>query len=153
MRRLAMIVVAGGAALVAGGCASPALRGRVIEGDASYLILVSANDPRLEGTGVAGASLMVTMDPMKLNRKTIGSGASGPDGYFEVPISEHGGGFLEIDVAMTARKKGCEPAEGYFRLPGSNRRVLVVLGPGKDRPTGLEREDPSRDVDRFWGGR
>lgn len=155
MRAVACIIGAGAAALLSG-CSSPSLKGRVVAGEGSYIIVVPSGDPRLSGPGaegVAGASVAVVMDPGRLNRKVIASGVSGPNGDIELPIDEFGAGFLEIDVAVTARKKDHDPAEGYFRLPGSSRRLLIVLGPGQDRPTGLEREDLTKDVDRFWGGR
>ncbi len=139
-----------------GGCSSPTIKGRVVAGEGSYIIVVPPGDERLSGptvTGVPGASVSVIMDPGRLNRKVIASGVSDANGDIDLPIDEFGAGFLEIDVAVTARKKDHDPAEGYFRLPGSSRRVLIVMGPGQDRPTGHEREDLSKDVDRFWGGR
>jgi len=155
MRRAGAWIACAGAAVVLGGCSSPSIKGRVVAGEGSYIIVVTSSDPRLSGPGVegvAGASVAVVMDPSRLNRKVIASGVSGPNGEFELPIDEFGAGFLEIDVAVTARKKDHSPAESYFRLPGSSRRLLIVLGPGQDRPTGLEREDLTKDVDRFWGG-
>lgn len=136
---------------VASGCSSYVLRGRVIRGDASYVTLVEPGDPRLNEQGVPGASLTLVMDPTRLNRKTLSQGVSESDGNITLAVDEFGAGMLEMDTELTARKKGAEPAQGYFRLPGNNKkRVLVSLGPGEDRDPNPERENLHDAADRYW---
>lgn len=132
---------------VLGGC-SYALQGRVIRGDASYVEVVDSGDPRLSEpkAGMSGVSIHLQGDPSNIRRKTLGRTASGGNGGFSVPVDEFGAGMLDYDVGVFARRKGCEPAEGYFRLPGSGKRVLVVMAPGDDRET---REQPSSLEDEF----
>lgn len=149
MNRVAAITLGVACALV-GGCSSYALKGRVVKGDASYVTVVDAADPRLEEAGVAGVSLTLIMDPMRLNRKTIAQGVTETDGNFSLPVDEFGAGMLELDTELTARKKNAEPAQGQFRLPSSKMRVLVSLGPGADRDLNPEREDLSDQADRYW---
>lgn len=137
------------AALACAAC-SYALKGRVVEGDASYAVVVSSDDLRLsEGRGLTGASLNVEIDPMKLNRKSVGRTVSGVNGMFEVPVDEVGAGLLDYDAAVFVRRKGCEPAEGYFKLPGGSKRLLVVLCPGKDAPTSDEGDDAAATINRY----
>lgn len=139
--RVLMALVVAAWLVPMGGCEGYALRGRVVQGHASFVQVVSADDPRLEeGDGIAGASVHVQKDPGRLNRETMARGQSGVDGSFELAIDEFGAGVLEIDIGVFVRRKGFDPAEAYFRLPGSGKRVLVILAPGRDRELGEERE-------------
>lgn len=134
-------------------CSPYALRGKVIEGQGSYVTIVDASDPRLAEPGLSGAAVTLVLDPTQLNRKTLASGISGADGEVSLKVDEFGAGMLEYDVGVYARRRGREPAEGYFRLPGSSQRVLISLAPGEDRENAPSNHDPYGDVDRFWDGR
>lgn len=150
MRFAPVIAIAAGGALL-GGCSSYTLSGRVIKGDASYVALVNPDDPRLDDEGIPGVSLTLVMDPTRLNRKTIAQGVSQADGSISLGVDEFGAGMLELDTELTARKKGAEPAQGFFRLPGSGKkRVLVSLGPGEDRDLNPERENLRDQADQYW---
>jgi len=132
------------------GCSSYALKGRVIKGEGSFVTVVDADDPRLNDDGVAGVSLTLVMDPTRLNRKQIGQGVSESTGDFSLSVDEFGAGMLELDTELTARKKGADPAQGFFRLPGSKKRVLVSLGPGDDRDPNPERENLHDTAEKYW---
>ena len=148
MSALRVCVIAALACLL-GGCGSYTLRGRVIAGEASYIIVVDANDPALDGgSGVQGAVVTLSTDPERLNRKVVGSAVSGPDGWFDTPFDEIGGGLLEYDAGVRVARQGFQSAEHYFRLPGKSKRLLVVLAPGRDQP-GTEREDPYETYQRY----
>ena len=123
------------------GCGGYAMRGRVVSGDVSYVAVVDPGDPRLDGKGLAGVSLHVQSDPGRLNRKTVGRGVSGADGEINVPIDLIGAGMLEYEAGVFARRKGREPANGFFELPSSKKRILIVMSTGEDRDLGEERED------------
>lgn len=112
------------------GCAPYTLRGKVIEGDVSFIAVIDASDPRLDGPGLSGAMLRLETDPERLNRKVVGTAVSGPDGSFAIPVEEVGAGLLMYDMGLRAERQGYAPAEQFFRLPGSDRRVLVILQPG-----------------------
>ncbi|MFA9477228.1 hypothetical protein ACERK3_02855 [Phycisphaerales bacterium AB-hyl4] len=120
-------------ALLATGCSSYQLQGKVIEGPSSGIYIVSADDPRLNEPGVPQARIALTLDPERLSAKSIGSGASDSDGWFNVPVDEFGAGFLEHDVEVLARQQGFTPAYQTIRLPRSSRRLLIVLAEGTDR--------------------
>ena len=131
------------------GCSPYTLRGRVITGEASYIAVVSASDPALRGgEGLGGAQVTLSTDPDRINRKEVGSAVSGPDGAFEAPFSEVGGGFLEYDAGVRVSRAGFESAEAFFPLPGRGKRLLVVLAPGRDGPS-TDREDPYEIYKRF----
>ena len=118
-------------------CADYRLQGVVVPGlpgSPPSVEVVKQDDPRLTETGLASASLDVTLDPSRLNAKSIGQGTSGPDGSFAVPISETGAGFLQHDVQLDVSRDGYRSASERFRLPAASRRVVVTLPPGKDRP-------------------
>ena len=131
------------------GCGSYELRGRVIVGEASYIMVVDKDDPALEdGPGVQGAIVTLSTDPERLNRKVVGSAVSGPDGWFDTPFDEIGGGLLEYDAGVRVTRSGYQSAEHFFRLPRSSKRVLVVLAPGRDLP-GASQEDPYETYKRY----
>lgn len=114
----------------AGACSPYTLRGRVIEGDVSFVAIVDASDPRLNSPGVPGVTLDLASNPERLNRKTIASGVSGPGGEIDVRIDELGAGVMTYDVSLTARRDGYAAATGIFRLPPDSRRALVILKRG-----------------------
>lgn len=123
-------------ALLAGGCASYELRGKVIEGHSPGARVVEADDPRLDEPGVGGAAVDVTLDPGRLQAKRIGSGMSDDDGTFALEIDEFGAGFLEHRVEVRGEARGRRVGRGEMILPGSGKRVLVVVpttaGGGED---------------------
>lgn len=134
------------AALLAGGCGSYKLQGRVVEGDYTGVEIVGRDDERLSGRGVSGVMLRLMTDPTRPNRRVVGETVSNGTGDFAMPVDVMGAGFLEIDAGLTTHKRGYETADGFFRLPGSGRRVLVTVRPGSPRE-----DDPfrSEDVDEM----
>ena len=44
-----------------------------------------------------------------------------------------GAGFLEYEVRAIARLPGYVPAVRLFQLPPAGKRLLIHLGPGRDR--------------------
>lgn len=138
-------------ALTLGGCGSYSLKGRVIAGDVSYIAVVDADDPAMESAGgVAGAMVTLSNDPDRLSREVVGTGVSGQDGEFSVPFDKIGGGFLEYDVGVRVRRPGYRDAEHYFLLPGSGKRLLVVLAPGRGAGSEVA-EDPYETYKRYRG--
>jgi len=136
-------------ALVLSACGSYTLRGRVIAGEASYIVVVDADDPALEGgVGLGGAHVTLSTDPERINREVVGSAVSGPDGFFETPFDKVGGGLLEYDAGVRVSRAGHQSAEHFFRLPGKSKRLLVVLAPGRDSSTSRE-EDPYEQYKRY----
>ncbi|RMD66106.1 MAG: hypothetical protein D6824_01455 [Planctomycetota bacterium] len=127
------------------GCAPYTLRGKVVEGDVSFIAVVDASDPRLDGPGLSGALLTLQTDPQRLNRKTVGSAVSGADGSFSIPVNEVGAGLLIYDMGLKARKQGYSPTEQFFRLPPANKRVLVLLAPGAATTTGDRSTEPDAE--------
>jgi len=147
--RSTLLLVVAATASVLSGCSPYTLKGRVIAGEASYVAVVDPSDPLLrEGAGLAGAQITLTTDPDRISRKEVGSAVSGPDGAFETPFSEVGGGFLQYDAGVRVSRSGYESAESFFPLPGRGKRLLVVLAPGRGS-SGLEREDPYETYKRF----
>lgn len=144
----AMVFVLTVAAL--GGCSPYALKGRVVTGDFSYIAVVDANDPRLDGTGIPSAHVELWTDPEHIRRKRVGSTVSDGDGWFSIKVDEFGAGVLEYDVGLFAQREGFARAQQAFRLPSQRQRILVVLRRGADTPgTGFEREDLMDEYRRF----
>jgi len=129
------------------GCADAGyqLRGRVVQGETSFVSVVDADDPRLEGMPVPNASLHLQMDPGNIKRETIARAVSGADGSFAIDVDRFGAGWVEYDVGLFVRKSGFDPAMAPFRLPPESRRVLVVLSPGRDHDLGEE----ARSIDQL----
>lgn len=115
-------------------CASTyELRGRVIEGSVSTVVVVNQNDPRLtdgQSFGLTGAAIDATLDPQNLNRKHLPQTVSMGNGEFSMPVDATGAGFLEYDVEVLVQLPGHAPAINTFRLPGRSKRLLVILAPG-----------------------
>lgn len=151
MARFAAFMVIG-LATALGACSPYMLSGRVIEGEASYAMLVHSDDPRLQSAGLPGVSLRLTMDPGKLNRDVVADSVSGPEGDFALPVDRVGAGLLTMNMSILARKSGYASSEGFFELPGSGAAyLLVVIARGadtvgaSDQPLGADEE-----VRRFW---
>lgn len=144
MNRFAGLILAGACATLAG-CSS-ALHGKAVRGDYSGVEIVSDSDPRLSEHGLSGVSIHVQLDPTKLKRETLGRAVSASDGSFSIPVDQFGAGVLEYDIGVYARRRGCEPAEGFFRLPGSGKRLLIIMTEGEDKDT---TEQPSSIRDEF----
>lgn len=129
--------------LMAGGCSTYAVRGKVIEGAAPAVVVVDQDDPRLERPGVTGAIVLLTLEPDRLNAREVGADVSDVEGDYTIPVDEFGAGTLLYDTRVTARLQGYKPTVGDFSLPSRGKRVLVILAPGADegRPAAREEED------------
>lgn len=133
------------------GCAPYTLRGRVVEGELSYIAVVGRDDPRLQGTPIPNVQLDLTIDPTRLNRTQLPMSVSGVFGEVSIPVRKTGAGLLEYEASLAARRPGYQSAEGVFPLPGKRKRVLVVLTPGRDpyrTPAPRTIEDDLRQFDR-----
>lgn len=137
-------------AFAAAGCSDGYhLRGRVIQGEASYVAVVDPSDPRLTQPGLDGVALHLQMEPGKANRETITRDLSGPGGEFALKVDRFGAGWMEYDVGLFARLPGFNPAQHFFRLPPDSKRVLIMMAPGRDRDLGEERDLSLDDYARF----
>lgn len=130
-KRFGSLVLAG-LCLTLGACQPYTLRGRVVQGDISYITIVARDDPRLSSAGISGVQLNVVIDPGRLDRTRIQGTISGADGEVSIPIKKYGAGLLKYEASLVARRQGFHTAESIFDLPKKNRRVLVVLSPGTD---------------------
>lgn len=148
-RRLVPLAVLIVFVFAAQACSPYQLKGKVVRGDYTAVIVTDADDPRFAQEGVPGATLHLQADPGRVNRKTLATGVSEPDGSFALPVSEPGAGLLIFDVGLFARRRGFAPAEGYFQLPPGGSRVLVVMAPGDDRETGERRENLRDLADQY----
>lgn len=141
---------------VLAGCNAYTLKGRVIEGDISIVAVVPADDPRVmddsDAPGVANAAIRLETDPARINREIVGETVSDPDGYFEIPFKKMGGYIMMYDVGITGRSKGHTPATFAFKLPPSNKRVLIILKPGNDAYTDPYENSLDNQVKKFKDG-
>ena len=141
------LLVACVAAGLLAGCEGYALRGKVVDGAASQISVVSPDDARLKSIGVPQATVQVTVDPDRLDRKVLPPQLVADDGSFSVPIRQTGAGVLEYSVMVVVRRGGYDSAAVTMRLPGGGKRLLVTLvrGPDHYKPT----DDPLRDSQEF----
>ena len=133
--------------LLLSACADYRLQGVVVPGlpgTSPTVEVVKQDDPRLAETGLASASLDLTLDPSRLNAKPIGSTTSGSDGSFALPVAEPGAGFLQHDVQLDVARDGYRSASERFRLPAASRRVVVTLPPRQGPPPRHPRRPPPR---------
>ena len=67
---------------------------------------------------------------MPLNKESMGEAITAGDGSFSLNVDRVGAGFFRYDVGLSADRRGFEHATLQFKLPPSDRRVLVILRPG-----------------------
>jgi len=133
---------------LASGCQSGyVLRGKVVAGPRSAVMVVPEDDPRLAGPGIDGATVELTMDPRSLGRKKLASSVAMGDGGFQIPINEFGAGVLEYELGAVVQQEGFQTAEGVFMLPPGGQQLLVILARGHD--TYQAPEDPLKDLERY----
>lgn len=143
---MALLVMA--VAAMAGGCASYAVRGAVIGGSQSMVVLVRKDDPRVKvANGLTDVSLSFSLDPRSLGSKPLGSTVTRSDGTFEMPVDVFGAGTLEYELGVLARGAGYDSAQGMVPMPSGDQRVLVIMARGRDRY--VAPEDPLRDIERY----
>ena len=131
-QRAALTILASATLLVTA-CAHQ-VRGVVRLGQNSYVQVVDADDPRLDqGDAVVGARVSSVVAPQSLNSTALVSVASDATGAFSIPVENFGAGWLEYELGVVCRKDRHAPAEGFFPMPGSGQRLLIVLKPGRDR--------------------
>lgn len=145
------------------GCANEyALHGRVIEGPAGAapsVTIVSSNEERLTMTDSsgAGATIELWIDEDSPKRQQMPSVVADGQGYFTMPVTVTGAGFLEYEARLIARRSGHQSADATFALPGGGGQVLVILPRGADRsrvgPTSDPLEDALRDGRRYMEDR
>ena len=146
---LLMLTVSAAASL---GCESQyVLEGRVVQGATSGAFVVDANDPRLAGPPIDYATVQLTLDPRSLGRENLGSTTTMQDGTFRLPLNLMGAGFLEHEVRLISRAEDFQSTEGFFILPGSSKRVLVIMNKGRDTlgPTDDPYQRAIDDAQRF----
>jgi len=147
--RIALALVLGAVTTLCAACGSGyQLRGKVIEGDISFIAVVSKDDPRLDGPGIPGVTVVLVNDPNKLSKETLGTGISDGQGDFSIGAGLVGAGFFRYDAGVTAERRGYEYATSQFNLPASDRRVLIMLRPGSNgSPIG--ESDAWSDYEKF----
>ena len=146
-RGLWLMAVAGLVGL--SGCTSDYhLQGRVISGATSQVLIVPADDPRLTSSdrSAAGAVVSVTIDPDTIRPKRLPEVTADAEGFFAVPISETGAGFLLYEARVVGQRSGHRSADAVVPVPGSSKRVLVVLPRGRDARQPGEPRDLLRET-------
>ncbi len=126
---------------ILGGCAGYQMQGTVIEGPISMVQVVSASDVRLKAAGsvipVSDATIEVVVDPSEMKPQRLAPIASDDRGTFALGTDATGAGFLEYEIRVVASKPGFQTAVATLPMPGSGKRLLITLSPGRDsyRPT------------------
>jgi len=146
--RAAALLAVACSLLVLTGCGYT-MRGKVVEGEVTYIAIVDANDPRLEGRGVGGVNISLETDPDRLSREQVGRTVSQQDGSFSMDVDAFGAGFLQYDVGITAHRRGFETATNLFRLPSSGKRILIMMAPGVGDESWRRPESPFEQYERF----
>lgn len=114
------------------GCESYSLQGVVVEGKTSQVLIVDKDDSRLGMPGLRDARIDVTLDPRTIKPMRQSPMLTADDGRFTMPINESGAGFLEYEAAMVVQHEGFAHIEHTMKLPGSGKRVLIIMKPGDD---------------------
>ncbi len=123
------------------GCAYR-IEGKVVAGDADFVTIVDADDPRLSMPGVGGTRISFVRDPMRLNRAVAAKGVSDPEGEISIPIDAFGAGWLEEEWLVQAVRSDRGAAEGMVSLPRGGRRLLIMLRSASPQEL--------REIERSW---
>ncbi len=126
-------------------CAPYRLRGSVVLGESPLIRVVNADDPRLQRSPLSDATVEFVLDPASIRPRDLGSVSTDDLGRFELEVAASGAGLLEYEVRVVARATGARSAWDVLALPGADKRVLIVLSPGRDAPGSVP---PSRTLDR-----
>ena len=119
-------------ASILAGCAGHMVRGIVVEGQTSGIVVVSQNDSRLKQGGLPGTRIELTIDPRSIEPKKLTPASTDENGRFEVAVKEPGAGLLEYELFVVARCAGYQAAVQQMPLPGGDKQLLIVLAPGRD---------------------
>ncbi len=109
------------------------LKGKVVRGSESVILIVEEGDERMNFPAIAGAALHLQLDPGRLQAETLSTDTSRSDGTFSMKVDKFGAGWLQHDVGLFVRRDGFVPAELPFRLPSKSYRVLVMMTEGFGR--------------------
>ena len=109
-----------------GGGAST-IKGKVIRGDISFLVVVEASDPRLRGDGLPGAQVQI-------NASTSRGGAllaeSTSDARGNVSLAVRDSAALLRPAEFSAELNGYARTSSVMSIPAADKRLLVILKPG-----------------------
>ena len=123
-----MLLVAVGA----GGCSPYQIEGLVVPGRTSEVLMLDADDERLDGPGLDGASVELTLEPQSMSPKPMKTVVTDGEGRFVVPVDKLGAGFLEYEVAVYCGSEGFQTAYQTLRLPPRGKRLLITMAVGRD---------------------
>ncbi len=112
--------------VVLAGCTSGGLRGKVIAGDTSFVVVASGGDARLGTGGLKGARVVahVVRDGLRRSRSEV---RTDKNGWFEANVGNMSALADKIELEVTL--PGHVPARGRIDLPAPDRSVLVLLKP------------------------
>jgi hypothetical protein len=119
-------------------CGGPyVVRGKVVSSPYQAIDFVDADDERLVPRGLAGAEVRIYRDPGKMNMAQAGRALAGPDGSFQITLSEFGAGWMDEVWRITAARSGFGSAEMILPLPNANagRQLLIMMTPGYTPPS------------------
>jgi hypothetical protein len=127
-----------------------ALRGKVVEGNASIITVTDRSDGQLQHTGISGVQIRIYRNPGRLNQELIASGVSQADGRFEIPIRAFGAGWMDEEWLIETYRSSYRNAEMMLRLPANTnkRPLLIMLARGQAAPF-RGRDDVIREIERY----
>ncbi len=109
-----------------GGCSlRNAIKGRVIQGNVSFVCVVDQTDPRLQTAGVAGVAVESKADEGRDAGTVFATTQSSEDGSFTLTFKEQPS--LMKPVRMSGKLAGYNPASESMMLPPADKRLLIIL--------------------------
>ncbi len=116
------------------GCEAYRLRGVVLHGQRPGVLVVDADDERLQVQGVSDAVIELTVDPREMRPKPQPAVVTDALGQFNTPINADGAGLLEYELQLVVTRKGYRNLWEFLPMPGSNKRLVITLAPGAGGP-------------------
>lgn len=137
------LTACGLALLLLPACGTYQIQGRVIEGATPALLIVNAKDTRMEGLGMPAAVIESVLDPDRpLQQVPLEPQMTDGNGYFAVPVHATGAGMLNYNVQIIARLAGHTAVRRTIKLPGRDKRILIIIAPGDSGSSSVPLDEP-----------
>lgn len=122
-------------------CSPYQLRGRVVEGNTERVLIVGADDSRLNEMPVANATVELTLDPSSITPRRLGEVVTDEHGDFVMDVTAMGAGsFQEYDLGILVTAKKHRNVWQTILLPSAKKRLLVIMASGSTGP------NPPKDI-------
>ena len=115
--------------LACAGCKiTHSIKGKVIQGNISFVGIVDQADERLKSEGLPDVDVAARADVGSVGGYMFAQAETDPKGDFDLRFKDQH--MFSKPVEFSAAKEGFRPARGQMHVPSNQRRLLIILAPG-----------------------